>query len=327
MQRIILQRSFLKSPSKGIIALIIVVLLAYIGLLANRKDIVTEILSNLTFFYLFRQASTIILPELMSLFILIALINGYHRVMRLESIDLSIEAIARYEFKFAPLFFLAYFAFFPVTLHLRFLLREFPDYSLSNYYNTYLINGFSVNTYMFYLPFVFVLGYALLNVSLFIDFSPIQIKEPDLPTTKITKDDDNVPIAQQTDLVDFDVRAEKIYLNIVEVKTKTGTTFLNISDCHYFTTTNDNQNIVAHSEGSFKIIKSISAIEADLDPLHFFRCNRKTIVNLRYTGSFTYLDKGRYNITMKNPIVADFYITKARIDLYKIALKRHIEHK
>ena len=295
------------------------------GLLANRKDIVTEILSNLSFFYLFRQASIIIIPELVSLFILIALINCYHRVMRLESIDLSLNAIARYEFKFAPLFLLAFFTFFPVTLHLRFLLREFPNYSLSSYYNTYLINGFSANTYMFYLPFVFVLGYSLLNISLFIDFSATQIKEPDLLTTN---DNNDIPIPEQhIDLIDSDARVKKTYLNIVEVKTKTGTTFLNINDCYYFTTTSDNQNIVEHTEGRFKIIKSMSALEEDLDPLYFFKCNRKTIVNLGYTGSFTYLDKGKYNITMKSPIAAEFYITKARIDLYKIALKKYIELK
>jgi two-component system, LytTR family, response regulator len=330
MQSLTLHRDFLKQPSKGISPLIAVIVLAYITLLATRNDIITEILQKLSFVYVCRLVFGTILPEIISLLILVALINGYHLLMKLEKVEISIDAIACYELKFVPLFVSAFFFFFPITLHVRFLLREFPHYTLASYYNIYLINGFSVSTYLFYLPFIFILGYALLNISMFFDFSRKSSFFGDIPVETIEQTPEI--IEQSAEVIEQNIEFEKEvthqpYLTAIQAKTAYGTVFFDVKDCYYFILISSHQYAVGHPEGRFKITKSISILEQELDPIHFFRCNRKAIINLNYTGSFVYLDKGKYNVCMKSPIVGEFDISKARIEVLKEALKINIESK
>jgi DNA-binding LytR/AlgR family response regulator len=329
MQTLTLHRDFLKKPSKGIAFLMIVIMLATITILANRKDIVIEISERWSFIYMLRLVLGTILPEVVSLFILTALINVYHQFMGLETIDISPESIARYELKFLPLFLLSFFFFFPITLHLRFALREFPNYSFSSYYDVYLTNGFSANTYLFYLPFVFVLGYSMLNISMFIDFGTKSNRKISVPVPTQNIESKPEVIEQKADVVEKQEKevAKKTYTTLIEARTNAGTIFLNVKDCYFFMLTADNEYMVEHIEGRFKIVQSISILEAKLDPLLFFRCNRKCIINLDYTGSFVYLDKGKYNLCMKPPITSEFIITKARIEILKEALKANIGSK
>ena len=330
MQSLTLHREFLKKPQNSFLVLFIVVLLAYMTIFTARPDTLAIFLHRASFFYLCKLVLTAILPEIASLLILVALINGYHLLMKLEKVDISLDAIARYEFKFVPLFVMAFFFFFPITLHLRFLLREFPHYTLVSYYNIYLINGFSFNTYLFYLPFIFVLGYTLLNISMFFDFaqkssSVVAIAVDNIENMAQIEKQNTEPLEEITEIVED--TPNNLYLTVIEAKTVRGTVYFNIQDCYYFTIIGDRQYAVEHPEGRFRIYKSISELEQELDPLHFFKCSRKAIINLNYTGSFVYLDKGKYNVCMKSPVVGEFDITKARIEILKDALKVNVESK
>jgi two-component system, LytTR family, response regulator len=178
----------------------------------------------------------------------------------------------------------------------------------------YLISGLSISTYFLYLPFIFILGYVLLNVSMLIDF----IKR-DIPLDVAI--DETIDEVEKTEIVP----SIESYLKTIESKTAYGNAFLDVESCYYFISMDDHNHIAEHVEGRFRINKSISAMEKELDPLHFFKCNRKTIINLNYAGNFVYLDKGKYSLSMRAPIDADFIITKARIENYKEALKNNIE--
>ncbi len=329
MQTLILHRTFLKKPKNGLLLLLVIVLLANTLIFVLRPDLKLQFVRQLTFNHISAVLLSTVVPEFVSLIVLMLLINQYHLLLKLEKLNLTVMFIIRYELMFMPLFAIAFFVFFPITLHIRFLLREFPVYDWNRYYLTYFSNGFSFNTYLLYLPFVFILGYALLNVSMFIDFSksnshPAPLQNVEKETVVVVE---NFDITSGEELVEETTTAKDGYLTLIEAKTMQGTIFLNAEDCYYFILIGTYDYFVEHPDGRFKIVQSISVLEAGLDPLIFCRCNRKAILNLNYASSFVYLDKGKYSICMKSPLKAEFSITKARMEIFKEALKMNIESK
>ncbi len=325
MQTLSLQRTFLKKPKNGVVFLFAIVLFALAFSLVTRSDLIIQFPQRFAFDALPSLAVVVFVPELVSLLVLMALINLYHQFMKLDTLDLSLQSIIRYELKFIPLFLVAFFIFFPITLHIRFLLREFPHYDLGKYMSIYMAYGFAFDTYLFYLPFVIILGYTLLNVSMFVDFA--KMESFTVPQNNaINEQSESIEISEEESKKEA-MTAEEDYRTLVEVKTKHGTNFLLAEECYYFMLIGTYDYFVEHPEGRFKIIQSISVLEASLDPAVFFRCNRKAIINLNFVNSFVYLDKGRYNISMKPPIAEEFTITKARMEVFKETLKKNIELK
>jgi len=108
----------------------------------------------------------LLLPEIMTVFVLSMLINWTRRWIKIELADLTWKALIRYQLSYLPVFLVAFVLFIPITQSVRYLLVEFPAYSFYTYWNTYILDSYSLPIYFRYLVPVLLIGYSILNVSL-----------------------------------------------------------------------------------------------------------------------------------------------------------------
>ncbi|MEZ4903485.1 MAG: LytTR family DNA-binding domain-containing protein [Spirosomataceae bacterium] len=295
-----LTKSFYKKPKNSLILLLAVVLLVeFIAWVVIPEVKRNTYLQYHTFFnYLKNFIIGFIAPELCTLTILVYMINFLHKKLKFNTLRLKPLEILRYELAFLPLFLVAFFFFFPITLNVRYILREFPDYTFTRY-SLYIFHSFTWNTYFLYLPFVLILGYGLINLSLvkdFIDVSKHIATADSYPTNapSLAKD-----IAQyNTSLENNSVEGN--YLQSIMVKDHKGDVVLNVEECYYFETLGKSINVY-HANGVYRKIQPLSCLAEEIDPNSFFRVSRQQILNLRYVKSFTYWEKGKYIIYLNTP--------------------------
>jgi two-component system, LytTR family, response regulator len=351
MKSLTLTRSFYKNPQNGLIFLLVVVLFCeIIGWATSPQTRLQMYSSHQTLLaYLKNLLIGLLAPELCTLYILAFLIDTFHRFLGIRQINFNTLSVLKYEVKFLPLFLVSFFLFFPFTLHVRFLLREFPNYSLSRYLDLYILHGFTIQTYLLYLPFVVLLGYILINVSLVKDFlesnaqnnsfkepieapknavpasiSSINNPTPSLleilptlqtPTTNIPEKSPTLP-----EPVQLLTESTENYLSFIEAKTSTGEIFLRVEECYFFETVEE-RYYVEHLKGRFQISKPLSLLEEELEPLHFFRGNRSYIINLNYLDSYVYWEKGKYLLSMRTSSgMRQLAMPRIRFDAFRKAL-------
>ena len=313
MKTLELNRSFLKKAWSGLAILFVIVLFYEIfswSFNPEFKNTSVET-SNGLFGYIYNWVIGFYLPEFVTLYILIILIDRFHDVLQISEIGLTPKSIIGYELKFLLVLLTAYFFFIPITLHLRFLLREFPDFQATRYEEYYLVLLYTFKGYMTYTPFVLILGYALLNVSLFIDF---------LQNLKKTATPQETVFDAFTSYAKGTPRA---FLQLIEAKTTTGDTLLNVNDCYLFETEEGSYHAY-HSKGKFTISKSLAELENELDPDRFFRGNRNFILNLNYFDSYTYWEKGKYILHSRKLPNKELVMPRARMQNLKESLEKNL---
>jgi two-component system, LytTR family, response regulator len=260
------------------------------------------------------------LPELCSLYILNLLIRGYIKVLNFKTILPNAISIIRYQLSFVPLFCIAFFVFFPFTVHLRFLLREFPNYEFARY-AAYVQASAHWGTYWLYLPFVFILGYALVNIALIKDFLQISTFT-EVPAAKAMRPTTSPVVAPQNAAL-LDTNTTNPYLEIIEGRNVHGAIALKVEKAFYFET-NGEQYFVHHPKGRYRVVECLNDLEDTLDPLLFFRVNRQTIINLHYLKTYAYWEKGKYIVTIAAPSEITFTMTKMRYQALKEAMQLHV---
>lgn len=273
------------------------------------------------FSYLKNLFLGLLAPEFCTLYIMVFLIDVFHRFLGIRKININFSSMIKYEAAFLPLFFISFFLFFPITLHVRFLLREFPNYSLHRYIELYVFQGFTLQTYLMYLPFVVLLGYILVNAALVKDFlesgNSSQVKiTPIIPTTTVF-----IPIEPPTPTVqEGGVEKKEVYPRVIEAKTGTGDVYLKLEECYYFET-DEERYYVVHPKGRFRVMKPLSVLEEELDPLHFFRVHRSYIINLDHLDSYIYWEKGKYIVYIKTAAeIKEMMMSRQRFPAFKDAL-------
>lgn len=313
MKTLELNRSFLKKAWSGLAILFIIVLFYEIFSWTFNSDFKSTSVATSNGFvgYLINWVIGFYLPEFISLYILTILIDRFHNVLQISEIDLTPKSILGYELKFLPVFLTAYFFFIPITLHLRFFLREFPDFQASRYEKYYLLLLYTTKGYLIYTPFVLILGYALLNISLFIDF---------LQNLKKTAADE---VTVFDAFASYAKGTPRPFVQTIEAKTATGDTLLNVNDCYLFET-EEGGYFVEHSKGRFTISKSLAELENELDPDHFFRGNRNFILNLSCFDSYTYWEKGKYILHSKKLPTKELIMPRARMQNLKESLEKNL---
>lgn len=313
MKTLELNRSFLKRSWSGLAILFIIVLFYEIFSWTFNPEFKTTSVetSNGLVGYLFNWVVGFYLPEFISLYILITLIDRFHDVLRINELALTPKSILGYELKFLPVCLTAYFFFIPITLHLRFFLREFPNFEADRYENYYLVLLYTFKGYLIYTPFVLILGYVLLNISLFVDF---------LQNLKKTASPEKTVFDA---FASFATGAPRTYTQFIEAKTSTGETILNAEDCYLFET-EAGEYFAEHNKGRFKISKSLAELENELDPVHFFRGNRNYLLNLNYFDSYTYWEKGKYILHPKKPLNKELVMPRARMQSLKESLEKNV---
>jgi two-component system, LytTR family, response regulator len=325
MRSLTLTRSFYKNPQNGLIFLLVVVLFCEVVSWAispqSRWSIYTSY-HNLAA-YLKNLVIGFLAPELCTLYILLFLIDTFHRFWGIRQVQFNVISVLKYEAKFFPLFLISFFFFFPITLHVRFLLREFPNYSFNRYLDLYIFNGFTIQTYLFYLPFVIILGYILINVSLVKDFLESNTQGRSIiPTTAV---DFMMPESKSQKLPEAKVAPIENYLRFIEAKTSAGEIYLRVEECFFFETVEE-RYYVEHPKGRFRIAKPLSVLEEELEPSYFFRGHRSFIVNLNHLDSYIYWEKGKYILYMKSSgEVREMIMSRHRFNAFRDALTANRE--
>ncbi len=273
------------------------------------------------FSYLKNLFLGLLAPEFCTLYIMVFLIDAFHRFLGIRKININFSSMIKYEASFLPLFVISFFLFFPITLHVRFLLREFPHYSLNRYIDLYVFQGFTLQTYLMYLPFVVLLGYILVNAALVKDFldsgdpSPVSIP-PVSPSTNV------VPAIQlpPPPVAEAVIEKADVYPRVIEAKTGTGDVYLKLEECYYFET-DEERYYVIHPKGRFRVMKPLSILEEELNPLHFFRVHRSYIINLDHLDSYIYWEKGKYIVYIKTVSeIKEMMMSRQRFPAFKDAL-------
>ena len=108
----------------------------------------------------------LLLPEIMSVFIITLLINWFQRWFKIELVDMTWSSVVRYQLSFLPILLVAFAIFTPFTQSVRYLIDAFPNYSFADYWFKYIIATYSWIVYFRYLFFVLFIGYCTLNISL-----------------------------------------------------------------------------------------------------------------------------------------------------------------
>ena len=251
------------------------------------------------------------LPEFVSLYIVVILMENFHKLFEINDLTLSPKSILLYELKFLPLFLTAYFFFIPVTLHLRFLIREYPKFGAERYESAYLKVLYTPAGYIGYTPFIIILGYLLLNTSLIVDF---------LQNLKKAAKPEETVLGALTSLA---VGAPRTYTQVIAAKTNAGETLLNVEDCYLFET-EEGEYFVEHTKGRYKISKSLAELENELDPDRFFRGNRHYLLNLDYFDSYSYWEKGKYVLHCPKLPEKDLIMPRARMATLKQSLENNL---
>lgn len=313
MKSLELNRSFLKRPLSGIIILFIIVLLYELLSWTFNPDLQARNLnySNGLAGYILNWVFGFYLPEFISLYIVLILIDSYHKILNINELALDAKSILLYELKFLPLFLTSYFFFIPITLHLRFLIREFPNFEAERYESNYLNILYTSTGYITYTPFIAILGYILLNTSLIIDFLQ-NLK-------KAVRPEETVLGA----LASLAAGAPRSYTQVIAAKTNAGETMLNVEDCYLFET-EEGEYFVEHAKGRYKISKSLAELENELDPDRFFRGNRHYLLNLDCFDSYSYWEKGKYVLHCQKLPGKELIMPRARMTTLKQSLENNV---
>ena len=215
--------------------------------------------------------------ELVSVFIFVRLTVWYVRLVQPAPLEASIKAVLWYELKFLPLVMLAIPVFGPVTNTLRYLAVFYPGYSWATYFPEYFFTGQMFNNY--FVPFL-VFGYGFLNLNLFLDYNDWQRQRLE-------------SLAQSAPSFAPPTEPEATGLTQLEASDAEGETLLPVGDVLYFEV--EQKTYVAYTLGRTYIIrKTLTELEAELNPQQFYRVNRSVIVNLAFVKNFSYWENDKY---------------------------------
>ena len=172
MDKIQLSRGYLKRPTYAIYSLLFAALLIEITnwvIVPERKlEMVDSYGGPLGYLYIVIRGG--ILPEFVTLSIVVALIDGMHKLLKIKEFNLSWWSLIRYNLYFLPVMLLAFFVFNPITQSVRYLLVEFPRYDLTTFWENFIVGTYTWKFYFRSLVVVLLLGYFALNSSLLRDF-------------------------------------------------------------------------------------------------------------------------------------------------------------
>ncbi len=298
MKTIIITLNFLQKPHNSLPYLGFVLLFSAIAIFAISPQFIYELVG----FNPVKSLAVLIIPEIITLFIIVILIKVYHIVFKLNQIELTLKGISLYEIKILPLFLFAFIIFFPLTLSMRFLIKYFPNYNFAEF--AYLLpHYFSYESYFLYLPSVIILGYLLVNVSLVRDI----FSQPNIPFSQnLTQE--AAPLENK----------KNQFLTLLRARGTLGETFLKVADCYYFEATGHGTTIY-HAEGKFWLNIRLVHLNNSLDLAFFFKSDPGHIINMAYLESYVYIENGRYALNFKKPVVANLFITKLRKEALKTA--------
>lgn len=317
MKEIRLTRDFLKNPLNSVIILLsIVVLIEAVQwpIVYSQKLGMVQDAGGTLLYIARRLVGDLFLPELASLFIIITLMNHYHKWFKIHSVPNNWRALSRYELGILPILVLAFWVFNPITQTIRYLLEQFPDYTLPNYLNKYMLKTLSWSTYFKYLVPVILVGYLALNISLLKDYLK-QRREAQEAAEAEAAEASQKALALSATFQPKPV-VPSIYLTYLKGKNTMGELDFPVNDVYYFTI-EDRFYYAELAKGRYMVGKTLNDLETELDPAQFFRIKRDYIVNRQAVLNYAYWENGKYIVRLNTPILHEIIVPRARMHEFR----------
>ena len=228
-----------------------------------------------------------IIPELVTLFGLQKVLLLYHRFLPIRSVRLTPLGLGRYYLSLLPPMLAVFFVISPFTQTVRFFL-EVPitngthALTFNNYLKTYLIGPYLrpyiVALYSLLIP---ILGYCIVTVSLVRDLFSWRNQQ------------------NQSRIAEKPV--ETGYTTSLTVQSSKGQTSV-LSSAVALITIESPNCLVHHQHGLYKLCnKTLTEVEADLNPGQFFRVNRGCLVNRDFVEGYAHTGNNNYIVHLKAP--------------------------
>ncbi len=233
------------------------------------------------YYYLFELVSVLIFVQL-SLWVV--------RVFNIRTLQPRLGAVLRYELFFLPVFMGSILVFGPITNTLRYLVIFYPDYQWNAYFPEYFFTGSMFANYL--LPFLIV-GYGFININLFLDYNDYQKRQLDA--------------LRQSALTNVDADSERHssayaqpvtpYPTHVEATDTEGETLVPVASIWYIEV--ESKNYMAYTAGrTYQLRKTLSELEAELNPRQFYRINRSVLLNLAFLKNYSFWENDKYIVRL-----------------------------
>ncbi len=318
MKEIRLTRSFLRNPLSSVIILLGLVLLMEALSWSIGYNIKSAKMDQAggTLPYIGLIISRFFVPELVTLFVIVFLLNRFHRIASIQYVTNSFKGIATYELSCFPVLLVAFVFFNPLTQTVRFLTERFPIYSFQDYWQDYVIKTYTWSTYFTYLFPVLIIGYFAINVSLIIDSSKQRRSTHEAAQAQITEAEQKIASLSATFIPKPISVTPTPYLTHLKGKGPTGEMAFTVNEA-YFYTVEDRIYYAELTKGRFQISKTINELEKELDPGVFFRIKRDYIINRQAVQSFSYWENGKYIVRLNTSDVYEIVVPRNRMIEFK----------
>ncbi|GAB3962633.1 hypothetical protein GCM10028805_64150 [Spirosoma harenae] len=270
--------------------------------------------------YIGSVLGTILLPELVTLSIVIFLLYKTHTWLKLEAIENNWRAIRHYELRFLPILAFSFFLFNPITQTVRFLFEGYPNYVLKDYWEGYILKTFSLRIYAVYLFAVLLIGYIALNISLLKDYLKQRKEAQEKAEAKATEAEQKYLALSETFSPKPTV-STSTYLSYLKGKSDLGELDFPVNEAYYFTV-EDRSYFAETIKERYMVNKTINELEAELDPTQFFRIKRDYIVNRQAVLHYSYWENGKYIVTLNNPTRYEIVVPRVRMQEFREWLQR-----
>lgn len=297
MKEIRLTRSFLRRPINSVFILLGIYLLLEgvswtIGF--RTKLIHLHRLGGLLS-YIVYVVRAMLVPELCTLFIIIFLINQWHTWLNLTIVKNDWRSIGRYELRFLPVLAASFWLFDPITQSVRYVLERFPNYSVTDYKQDYILATYTWATYFVYLLPVLLLGYIALNISLLKDYLQQRREAQEAAEAEAARASQEA-LALSAIFIPKPVTPSP-YLSYLKGKNALGELDFPVNDVYYFTV-EDRFYYAESLKERYLVGKTLNELEAELDPTQFFRIKRDYIINRQAVLNYAYWENGKYIVRL-----------------------------
>ena len=316
MKEIRVTRNFLENPFSSVIILLSIVVLIEAVSWSIGYNLKVRIVTDQggPFQYISLLVRSLFIPELFTLFIIVTLINRFHRFRRIRTVENTWHSIGRYELRFLPVLAVSFLLFNPVTQTVRYLLENFPTYSLSHYWRIYILHTFTWSVYFKYLFPVILIGYIALNISLLKDYLQQRREAQELAESEASR-------ASQEALALYATFTPKptipsSYLSYLKGKNTLGELDFPVNDVYYFTI-EDRFYYAELTKGRYLVGKTLNELETELDPTQFFRIKRDYIVNRQAVLNYAYWENGKYIVRLNTPDQYNIVVPRARMHEFR----------
>lgn len=316
MKEIRLTRSFLRKPMNSMFILLGIYLLleSVSWSIGFQVKIVHMNERGGLLSYVAHLVRTMLLPELCTLFVVIFLINAWHKWLNLTVINNDWRSIGRYELRFVPILAFSFWIFDPITQTVRFITEEFPNYYFSVYEHDYILGTYTWAMYFVYLLPVLLLGYIALNISLLSDYLIQRREAQELAEAEAAR-------ASQKALELHAIFTPKpvtpsAFLSYLKGKNASGELDFPVNDVYYFTI-EDRFYYAELVKGRYLVSKTLNELETELDPTQFFRIKRDYIVNRQAVLNYAYWENGKYIVRLNTPDQYNIVVPRARMHEFR----------